>query len=232
MALLWTICWFILSALASALPNSPSVSLWNAGWNSEPMVLLTNGYDFEDATKKDYDDYAAALLSYDGAAILLTVEEKNGTTANCALFARFRELVAAKTGPSAFAKEPVNWTATRPKGTSQNYNVFQRNDINWQKPRTSGDARAIGMTNEEAARRFGLAPELNDGNFATLHHLGQDSRGGLVEASTRYHGVGKPGQDILHSQYGRNQPNPNFPIDRQRFDVDTREYWRFRANNE
>jgi len=130
---------------------------------------------------------------------------------------------------SVFSKKPIKWKATRPKGTLQNYDVFQRNDINWKRVRTGGDRRAIGLTNEEAARRYGLAPELDDGSFATLHHLGQDSRGGLVEASTRYHGVGKPGQDILHSQFGRNQPHPDFPIDRQRFDVDTREYWRFRA---
>jgi hypothetical protein len=55
--------------------------------------------------------------------------------------------------------------------------------------RTSGDKRFIGKTNEEAAKA-GLPPQLSDGNFATLHHLGQNSRGPLVEASTRYHGVG------------------------------------------
>ncbi len=36
---------------------------------------------------------------------------------------------------------------------------------------------------------------LIDGNFVTLHHIGQDSRGPLAEASTKYHGVGKSGQD-------------------------------------
>lgn len=81
------------------------------------------------------------------------------------------------------------------------------------------------------AAEKGVAPQLNDGSFSTLHHLGQDSRGALVEASTRYHGVGKYGQDILHSQYGRNKPNPEFPIDRQKFGVDTREYWKWRVTN-
>ena len=30
-----------------------------------------------------------------------------------------------------------------------------------------------------------LAPQLGDGNFATLHHLGQNARGPLAEASAR-----------------------------------------------
>ena len=103
-----------------------------------------------------------------------------------------------------FTKEKINWTATHSKGTGQTYEVHQRNDIDWNQIRTSGDKRFIGKTNAEAAK-YGLAPQLNDGNFATLHHLGQDSRGGLAEASTRYHGVGKYGQHILHSQYGKNK---------------------------
>ncbi|WBW96120.1 HNH/ENDO VII family nuclease [Oceanirhabdus sp. W0125-5] len=64
-----------------------------------------------------------------------------------------------------------------------------------------------------------------------LHHIGQDSRGALAEASTRYHGVGKYGQHILHSQYGKNTPHPNFPINRKKFNVDTREYWKWRVQN-
>lgn len=70
---------------------------------------------------------------------------------------------------------------------------------------------------------------LSDGSFGILHHLGQDSRGALVEASTRYHGVGKYGQDILHSQFGRSKPHPVYPINRRQFDVDTREYWKTRC---
>lgn len=122
------------------------------------------------------------------------------------------------------------WTAKGSRGTKQTYEVYQRNDIDWNKVRTAGDRRYIGKTNLEAAKN-GIAPQLSDGNFATLHHLGQDSRGPLVEASTRYHGIGKPGQDILHSQYGRNKPNPNYPIDRKAFASDIKEYWRDRANN-
>ncbi len=123
-----------------------------------------------------------------------------------------------------------NWTATRPKGTQQTYEVFSRNDIDWNHVRTSGDKRFIGKTNAEASGS-GLAPQLPDGGFATLHHIGQDSRGPLAEASTRYHGVGKYGQDILHSQFGKSKPNPSFPIDRKKFNADTREYWKFRVEN-
>ncbi len=129
-----------------------------------------------------------------------------------------------------FTTGKTEWTATRPKGTHQTYKVYQRNDIDWDMPRTSGDKKFIGKTNEQAANK-GLAPQLSSGSFATLHHTGQDSRGVLAEASTRYHGVGKYGQDTLHSQFGRSTPNPNFPIDRKKIGVDTREYWKWRVNN-
>ena len=125
---------------------------------------------------------------------------------------------------------PTTWTATRPKGTGYTYTVFQRNDIGWTHVRTGGDKRFVGKTNAEAAAH-GLAPQLPDGHFATLHHLGQKAPGPLVEASTRYHGVGKYGQDTLHSQYGRSKPHPTLQPDRAKFDVDTREYWKWRVNN-
>ena len=121
---------------------------------------------------------------------------------------------------------PVYWTS--PVGTKQTYKVYTRTDINWYQIRTSGDRRFIGKTNLEAAKH-GLPPQLEDKSFATLHHLGQDSRGGLVEASTRYHGIGKPGQDVLHSQFGRSKPNPEYPIDRPKFNQDTAAYWKQRV---
>lgn len=49
--------------------------------------------------------------------------------------------------------------------------------------RTSGDKNFIGKTNAEAAGK-GLSPQLSDGNFSTLHQIGQDSRGAIAEAST------------------------------------------------
>jgi hypothetical protein len=128
--------------------------------------------------------------------------------------------------------DKINWQATRPKGTLQNYEVRQRTDINWDFVRTHGDARGKGLTNREAGRKYGLAPQLDEaGHFATLHHIGQDSRGPLVEASTEFHGVGSPYQDTLHSQYGRNKPHPTHQPDRKKFDVDDREYWKWRASN-
>ncbi|PIB16383.1 HNH/ENDO VII family nuclease [Vibrio rotiferianus] len=125
----------------------------------------------------------------------------------------------------------IEWQATREKGTHFNYVVHQRNDVNWNQTRTSGDKRYIGKTNAEAAEKGGLPPQLPDGNFATLHHLGQKRTGPLVEASTKYHGVGKPGQDALHSQYGRSKPHPTLQPDRKKFSVDDREYWKTRTKD-
>jgi uncharacterized Zn-binding protein involved in type VI secretion len=139
-------------------------------------------------------------------------------------------LTAAGRKAEFFSEEPINWSATRPAGTNNNYEVFQRKDIDWNQVRTAGDKRFIGKSNLEAASK-GLPPQLPDGNFATLHHLGQKSPGPLVEGSTRYHGVGKPGQDILHSQYGRSKPHPTLQPDRKKFDVDTREYWKWRIED-
>ncbi|WP_201030974.1 HNH/ENDO VII family nuclease, partial [Aliivibrio fischeri] len=126
-----------------------------------------------------------------------------------------------------FDKE-IEWQATREKGTKLKYKIVQRNDIDWERIRTSGDKRYIGKTNLEAANKGGLPPQLPDGSFATLHHLGQKNTGPLVEASTRYHGVGKYGQDALHSQYGRSKPHPTLQPDRKKFAVDDREYWKVR----
>ncbi len=136
------------------------------------------------------------------------------------------------TANHTFSKSTDKWTATNPKGTRYNYEIVKRNDIDWNRVRRGGDRRAIGMSNADAAQKFGVAPELNDGSFATLHHVGQDARGPLVEASTRYHGVGKSGQSALHSQFGKNNPHPTRPIDRRAFDVDTREYWQWRVENQ
>src|SRR5215813_4923992 len=53
---------------------------------------------------------------------------------------------------------------------------------------TKCEQRFVGKTNAEAAQA-GLSPQLSDGSFATLHHVGQKAPGPLVEGSTRYHGV-------------------------------------------
>lgn len=93
-----------------------------------------------------------------------------------------------------------------------------------------GDKRFIGKTNIEAARS-GIAPELPDGNFATLHHLGQNSKGSLVEASRRYHGIdrGSSGHNALHSIYGKNKPHPEYPVNQKIFQKESSEYWKARV---
>ena len=132
---------------------------------------------------------------------------------------------------SVFNKKPIDWTATRAKGTHYNYKITQRTDIDWNHVRTSGPKKFRDKTNAQAGAA-GYAPQLPDGNFATLHHLGQKAPGPLVEASTRYHGVGKnPGQKILHGQYGVNKSHPTLKVNHNKFSVDTREYWKWRVKN-
>jgi hypothetical protein len=123
---------------------------------------------------------------------------------------------------------PITWTA--PVGTGQTYRVWQRTDIDWGMVRTAGPEQYRGLTNAQAAN-LGKAPQLADGSLATLHHINQNGLGNLVEASTRYHGVGAPGQDILHSLYGRSKPHPTNPIDRPKFAQDTAAYWKERVLN-
>lgn len=55
-------------------------------------------------------------------------------------------------------------------GTGITYKVFQRNDIDWEMVRSTGGEKGRGLTNAEAAEKYGLAPILDDdGNVATLH---------------------------------------------------------------
>ena len=65
--------------------------------------------------------------------------------------------------------------------------------------------------------------------MVTLHHINQSGVGNLAEASTRYHGVGKPAQDVLHGLYGRLKPHPVNPVDRPKFKQDTAAYWKERV---
>jgi hypothetical protein len=125
-----------------------------------------------------------------------------------------------------FKATPISWTA--PVGTKQTYKVFQRTDIDWNMVRTEGPKAFRGKTNLDASRS-GIPPQLSDGHSATLHHMGQDSRGPLVEASRKYHGVDKGKvHDSLHNQFGRSKPNPEFPIDKSKFNQDTAAYWKSR----
>ena len=129
-----------------------------------------------------------------------------------------------------FSPHRRTWTA--PEGTKGTYDIVQRTDLNWDKIRTGGDKRGRGLTNAEAARRYGLGPQLDDGFFATLHHVAQDSRGPLVEASTRYHGSHRPLDNALHGQFGSRRPHPTHPVDQDIFRSDTRDYWKWRVRNQ
>jgi len=123
------------------------------------------------------------------------------------------------------SEAPIHWTS--PTGTGQAYKIWQRTDIDWSHVRTDGLKAFRGKTNLEAARA-GYAPQLSDGSMATLHHINQNGLGNLVEASRRYHGVGKPGQDILHGLYGRGKAHPTNPVNRPLFDQDFSSYWKQR----
>jgi hypothetical protein len=119
----------------------------------------------------------------------------------------------------------VEWTA--PVGTKQTYKVCQRNDIDWDLVRTKGDKRFIGRTNREAALK-GKGPESNDGSIIQLHHIGQDSRGGLVEISGTVH---KKGHKMLHNQF-EGEKNPDFPVNHGiKWQRDVTEYWKWRAKD-
>jgi hypothetical protein len=73
------------------------------------------------------------------------------------------------------------------------------------------------------------AKALKDGNLVQIHHIGQDSRGPLVEVSsgihTKYH-------KTLHGQFGGNK-NPDFPVKHDhKWKSDVKNYWKWRAKND
>ena len=118
-------------------------------------------------------------------------------------------------------------------GTGFTYKVYQRNDIDWNMVRTTGAKKGRGLTNAQAAEKYGLAPILNDGYVATLHHSQQRSIGSLFEASTRYHNISNAKKGPLHPYKG--QLNPYSPMDsttRGLFQkVDSIEYWKARGRD-
>jgi hypothetical protein len=120
----------------------------------------------------------------------------------------------------------IFWTSE--SGTTQTYKIYQRSDIDWNMIRTRGVEGFIGKTNKEAALS-GFSPELKDGNLVQIHHIGQDSRGPLVEVSsgihTKYH-------KTLHGQFGGNK-NPDFPVKHDhKWKSDVKNYWKWRAKND
>lgn len=119
------------------------------------------------------------------------------------------------------------------EGTGFTYKVYQRNDIDWNIVRTTGAKKGSGLTNAQAAEKYGLAPILNDGYVDTLHHSQQRSVGPLFEASTRYHNISNAKKGPLHPYKG--QLNPFNPMDsntRGLFQkVDSIEYWKARGRD-
>jgi LXG domain of WXG superfamily/Pre-toxin TG len=118
------------------------------------------------------------------------------------------------------------------EGTGFTYKVYQRGDIDWNMVRTKGAKKGRGLTNAEAANKYGLAPILDDaGNVATLHHSQQKGVGPLFEASTRYHNISNAKRAPLHPYKGK--LNPFYPMDeptRKAFQkVDSIDYWKTRG---
>lgn len=119
------------------------------------------------------------------------------------------------------------------EGTGFTYKIYQRGDIDWNMVRTKGAKKGRGLTNEEAASKYGLAPILdNAGSVATLHHSQQKGVGPLFEASTRYHNISNAKRPPLHPYKGK--LNPFYPMDeptRKAFQkVDSINYWKTRGN--
>ena len=114
-------------------------------------------------------------------------------------------LISEYANNDVFSKS-VSFTAGE-GGTGITYKVFQRNDIDWDMLRSKGAKKGRGLTNAEAAERYGLAPILDaDGNIATLHHSQQHSVGPLFEASTRYHNISNAKRAPLHPYKGQLNP--------------------------
>ncbi len=118
-------------------------------------------------------------------------------------------------------------------GTGFTYKIYQRNDIDWNMVRKTGAKKGRGLTNAQAAEKYGLAPILNDGYVATLHHSQQKSIGPLFETSTRYHNILNAKKGPLHPYKGQLNPfNPMDSATRGLFQkVDSIEYWKARGRD-
>ncbi|MHC1748061.1 MAG: RHS repeat-associated core domain-containing protein [Cellulosilyticaceae bacterium] len=119
-------------------------------------------------------------------------------------------------------------------GTGITYKVFQRNDIDWNMIRTTGAKKGRGLTNAEAAERYGIAPILDfNGNIGTLHHSQQHSIRPLFEAPTRYHNISNAKRAPLHPYKGKlNSFNPMREEVRKKFQKeDSIEYWKTRGRD-
>ena len=117
-------------------------------------------------------------------------------------------------------------------GSGYIYQVFQRNDIDWDLPVTGKSG--VVQTNLERALQDGKAPFVQDANGRyqqiTLHHSRQDGRGPLFELRRDLHNGQYYSSKALHPHL----PNghPNHPVNRQNFNMDRNAYWQERARQE
>ncbi|CAI8757117.1 LHH domain-containing protein [Bacillus sp. IT-79MI2] len=96
-----------------------------------------------------------------------------------------------------------------------------------------GSNKGSGLTNAEAAAKYGLAPILdNAGSVATLHHSQQKGVGPLFETSTRSHNISNAKRAPLHPYKGKLNPfyRMDEPIRRALQKVDSVNYWKTRGD--
>ncbi|WP_252092329.1 RHS repeat-associated core domain-containing protein, partial [Pseudomonas sp. MWU13-3659] len=108
------------------------------------------------------------------------------------------------------------------RGTGLTYTVYQQN-IDW-------DMEHKGKTNLQRAMEGGAPYMMKNGvpQQLQLHHSRQQSVGPLFEVTTSTHRAAKGrGREALHPH--GNKKNPEFPVDRDAFDIDRRQYWKDRA---
>ena len=185
-------------------------------------------------------EFPASLLvgQMGGSVLKLSLKPKTNSSAVTPMSKRIDTPAIEYTGGAkSFAVDYKNFTTTQwtaPSGTRQTYKVHQRHDIDWNMVRTNSDGpkKFLGKTNRDAALA-GKPPELADGSFVNLHHIGQNSKGPLVEASTKHHTFGTKSFKSLHNQYGINKGHPEFPVDHgNKWRNDVSNYWKNRGQNE
>ncbi|MGG7636670.1 RHS repeat-associated core domain-containing protein, partial [Pseudomonas sp. ES1] len=108
------------------------------------------------------------------------------------------------------------------RGTGLTYTVYQQN-IDW-------DMEHKGKTNLQRAMEGGAPYMMKNGvpQQLQLHHSRQQSIGPLFEVTTSTHRAARGrGREALHAH--GNKKNPDFPVDRNAFDIDRGQYWKDRA---
>ena len=117
----------------------------------------------------------------------------------------------------------TTWQAPS-KGTGQTYTVFQQ-AIDWDMVDNKG------RTNLQRASK-GLAPLGADGKSINLHHSKQDARGALFELTKTTHSKYDRTNALHPYKVDGSGKHPYFPVDRNAFDKDRKQYWKDRAKAE